>query len=113
MPDNVRRRNNAMLSRFLRDDVVGEVEQAADQRLVTFDRLGPQLVARIGRLLDHKAAFRPDWDDHRIFHRLRLHQAEDLGAEIFLAVGPANAAAGDLTGAHVHSFDSGTVDIDL
>ncbi len=45
VPDDVRRRNDAMSSRPFRDDVVGEVEQAADQRLVTFDRLGPQLVA--------------------------------------------------------------------
>src|ERR1700730_2552344 len=44
-PDNVRRRNDPMLPRLLRDDVVGEVEQAADQRLVTLNCLGPQLVA--------------------------------------------------------------------
>src|SRR6202035_3434131 len=45
VPDNVRRRNDPMLPGLLRYNVVGEVEQAADQRLVTLDRLGPQLVA--------------------------------------------------------------------
>ena len=64
-------------------------------------------------MLDHEAAFRTDWDDHRIFHRLRLHQAEDLGAEILFSIGPADAAAGDLAGAHVHGLDPRTVDIDL
>ena len=45
VPDDLRRRNDAMSSRPLRDDVVRQVEQAADQRLVTFDPLGPQLLA--------------------------------------------------------------------
>ena len=43
--DDIRRRYDAMSSRLLRDNVVGKVEQTADQRLVTFDRFGPQLVA--------------------------------------------------------------------
>src|SRR5690242_4693484 len=43
--DEVRRRYDTMWSRPFRNDVVGKVEQTADQRLVTFDRFGPQLVA--------------------------------------------------------------------
>ena len=88
------------------DDVVGQVEKAADQDLVAFDGFGAELIVRRRRLLDDETAFRPDRDDDRVFDRLRLHQPEDLGAEILLAVGPADAAARDLAGAHMHALDA-------
>ena len=114
VPDDLRRRHDAMRRPgSVRDDVVGQVEQAADQRLVAFDPLGRQLFARVGRLLHDKAALRPDRHDDRVLDRLRLHQPEDLGAEILLAVGPADAAARDLAGAHVHPLDPRAVDVDL
>jgi hypothetical protein len=37
---------------------------------------------------------------------LRLHQAEDLGAEVFPSVRPADAAARDATGTEVHALDA-------
>ena len=96
-----------------RDDIVGEVQEAADQGLVAFDRFGPEFVGCSGWLLDDEPAFRSDRDDDRVLDRLRLHQPENLGAEILLAVGPADAAAGDLAGAHVHRLDARTVHVDL
>ena len=67
-------------------DIVGNVEQAADQDLVTLDPLSHQLIARGGRPLQHEAAFRADRHDDRVLDRLRFHQPENLGAEILLAV---------------------------
>ena len=100
------------------DDVVGQVQEAADQDLVAFDAFRRELLA-VGlaplgrRALDHEAAFRADRHDDRVLDRLRLHQAEDLGAEILPAVGPADAAARHLAGAHVHALDARAVDVDL
>ena len=93
--------------------IVGQVEQAAHQNLVAFERFGSEPVARGGRLLDHEPALRSDRDDDRVLDRLRLHQPEDLGAEILLAVRPADAAARHLAGAHVHAFHARAVDVDF
>ena len=43
------------------------------------------------RALDHEPALGADRDDQRVLDHLRLHQAEDLGAEV-LAAGPTTAA---------------------
>src|SRR5581483_8012833 len=41
------------------------------------------------------------------------HQRQDLGAEIFFAIGPTNAAARDLAGAQMHALHARRIDIDL
>ena len=88
------------------DEVVGELEQRADERPVAGDDLGRERVAVGRRRLDDEPALGADRHDDRVLHRLRLHQAEDLGAEVFAAVGPADAAARDAPGSQVHAFDA-------
>ena len=65
------------------------------------------------QLLGIEAALGAGRDDHRILDQLRLHQAEDLGAEVVAAVGPAQAAASDRAAAQVDAFDARAVDPDL
>ena len=73
-------------------DVVGQVEQAADEGLVAgHDLLGQRPRGCAGGALHHEAALRPDRHDHRVLHHLRLHQAEHLGAEVLAPVRPADA----------------------
>ena len=54
-----------------------------------------------GAALQDEAALRAVRHDDRVLDPLRLHQAEDLGAVVLLAVGPADAAAGDHAAAQV------------
>src|SRR5207244_7517859 len=96
-----------------RYDRVGQVEQAADQDLVALDPLAHQPPPTGRGTLDDEPALRPDRHDDRVLDRLRLHQAEDLAAEILLAIGPADAAAGDLAGAHMDAFRAWAVNVDL
>ena len=81
------------------DQVVGDVEQPADERAVARDALGQQRLAvraAVGRRpLDDEAALGADRHDDGVLHHLRLHQAEHLGAEVLAAVGPAQPAARD------------------
>ena len=97
------------------DAVVGEIEQAAQIILVAGDALAHQRLAirRRRRALQHEAALGPDRDDHRVLDHLRLHQAEDLGAEILRTIRPAQSAARDLAAAQVHALEPGRVDEDL
>ncbi len=95
--------------------VVGEVEQAAQVVLVAGDPLAQVRLAvgRRGRALQHEAALGADRDDDDVLHHLRLDQAQDLGAEILGAVGPAQPAARDLAAAQVHALEPRRVDEDL
>ena len=97
------------------DEVVGDVEQPADERLVAGDALGQPRVAigRVGQLLAEEAALRADRHDDGVLDHLRLHQAEDLGAEVVAAVGPAQATTGDGAEAQVDALDPWRVDEDL
>ena len=95
--------------------VVGEVEHAADQGLVAghhlfHERLAP---AAWRWALDHEAALRTHRHDERVLDRLRLHEAEHLGAEILAPVGPADAAAGHGAAAQVDGLDARRIDRDL
>ena len=96
-------------------DRVGHVEQAAHERLVALDDLREQCSAVAARRwpLDDEAALGADRDDHGVLDRLRLHQAEHLGAEVLPAVGPADASARNPPAAEVHGLDAGRVDEDL
>jgi hypothetical protein len=63
--------------------------------------------SEVGRqLLGIEAALGAGRHDHRVLDQLRLHQAEDLGAEIVAPVGPAQAAAGDRAAAQVDALDA-------
>ena len=111
-PHDARRRHHRAVGRV----VVGDVEQAAHQRLVALDHFGHQRVAPgIGRrrALDHEAALRPDRHDHGVLDHLRLHQAQDLGAEVLAPVGPADAAARHLAAAQMDRLGARAVDPDL
>ncbi len=110
VPDHTHRRH-----RLAVDEVVGDVEQAGDERLVAGDPLGqPRVpVARVGQLLAEEPALRADRHDHGVLDHLRLHQAQDLGAEVVAAVGPAQAPAGDGAEPQVHALDPRGVDEDL
>ena len=95
--------------------VVGDVEHAADQGLVAGDALGLDLLARAvhRRLLHVEAALGADRNDHRVLHHLRLHQRQNLGAEILAPVRPADAAARHASTAQVDAFHARAVDEDL
>ena len=78
----------------------------------------PSACDRLARAADrhalrHEAALGADRHDHRVLDLLRLHQAEDFGAEILRPVGPADAAARHLAEAHVHALDARRIDEDL
>ena len=95
--------------------VVGEIEQAADQRLVAGDAFGLDLLARAieRRPLHIEAALGAHRHDDGVLHHLRLHQAEHFGAEILAPVRPADAAARDLAAAQMNALHARAVDEDL
>ena len=66
--------------------------------------------APFGISLGTKPPFGADRHDHRVLDLLRLHQAENLGAEILRPVGPADAAARHLAETHVHAFNARRID---
>ena len=119
-PDRRRRRRSGPRPRggtiLPGNDVVGDVEQPGDERLVRRDALGQPGVPvdrRVGQLLGVEAALRADRHDHRVLHHLRLHQTEHLGAEVLAPVRPAQTAARDRAEAQVHAFDPRRVHEDL
>ena len=94
------------------DDVVGDRQERADEDAVAFRPFRePGLAIRggIGQLLGVEAALRAGRHDDRVLHPLRLHQAEDLGAEVVAPVRPAQAAARDRAGAQVDALDARAV----
>ncbi|MNG72860.1 hypothetical protein D3C79_312940 [compost metagenome] len=97
------------------DDVVGDIEQAADEEAIA--GLALFLDDGAGRahrhLLAIEAALGADRHDDGVLHLLRLDQTQHLGAEIFLAIGPAQAATGHLAPAQMHPFHPRRVDEDL
>ena len=98
------------------DDVVGDRQQRANENLVArlpFGSPAGAVAGGIGEELGIEAALRPGWDDHRVLDPLGFHQTEDFGAEIVAAIGPAQAAAGNRSGAQVDAFDTARIDEDL
>ena len=92
------------------DEVVGDVQQPGDERLVAGDALGQPGVpvdGRIGQPLADEAALGADRDDDRVLDLLRLDQAEDLRTEVLAPVRPAQPAARDLAEPQVHALDAG------
>ncbi len=103
-PDNVFGRHDAVAGNIVRD-----IQHTADQQLVAGNAffLERFAAARGGRFSEDKTALGADRDDDCILGHLGLHQAGDLGAEIFPPVRPADAAAGDLAAAQMHAFHPG------
>ena len=98
------------------DEVVGDVEQAAEVVLVAGDALlhaAPRGRDAAGARFSTNPPFEPDRHDDDVLHHLRLDQAEHLGAEVLRPVGPAQAAARDLAAAQVHALEARRVDEDL
>jgi hypothetical protein len=92
--DDVWRRHRLTL-----DPVVGEVEQAGNEELVGGDPLrqpGVPVDRRVRQLLRVEPALAPRRDDDGVLDHLRLHQPEDLGAEVLAPVGPPQTASRDL-----------------
>ncbi len=89
--------------------VVGDVEQPADEQLVAADALGHEGVARpvatdLRQPLHDETAFGAHGDDHGVLHHLCLDEAQDLGAEVLSTVGPPQPSARDGAEAQVHAL---------
>ncbi len=97
------------------NDVIGERQQRADEDPVALGALRQPSSAIGGwrQALGIEAALGTHRDDHRVLDLLRLHEAEDLGAEILRPIRPAQAPAGDVAEAQVHALDARRVDEDL
>lgn len=93
--------------------VVGDVQQARDELAIPFDQVSVERGPRRELPLEHEAALRPDGDDDGVFDHLRLHQPQDLGAEIVVAIAPADAPACDLAAAQVDALELPRVHVDL
>ena len=93
--------------------VVGDVEEAGHELAVALDQVRVQRRPRRQLALQHEAALRPDRDDDGVLQLLRLHQPEDLGAEVVVAIAPAQAAARDHAAAQVDAFQLARVHVDL
>ncbi len=88
-------------------EIVGQVEQAIQERLVGAHRLGADGIDRTATRqgLGIESALGADRHDDGVLDLLRLDETQDLGAEVVLAVRPAQAAARHRTEAQVHAFD--------
>ncbi len=109
-PDDAVARND-----FALDEVVGEVEQAANERLVARNAFALNLIACAAarQLLWKEAALGADRHDDGVLDVLRLHQAEHFGPVIVAAIGPTQSAARHQAHAQVHAFDAWAVDEDF
>ena len=110
VPHHVGRRHD-----LVADQIVGQIEQAAQEGLVAGDAFAQPRFAVAGRrrVLHHEAALRADRHDHHVLHHLRFHQAEHFRAEILAPVRPAQAAARHAPAAQMHAFDARRIHPDL
>ena len=101
--------------RLAAHEVVGQVEQAAQVVLVAGNAFPEERFAVGGRrgLLQDEAALGAHRHDDRVLDHLGLHQPQHLGAEVVGAVGPAQAAARDLSAAQVDALEAWRIDPDL
>ena len=95
--------------------VVGHVEQAADQDAVAGDAFRlDRFAAGVRRhLLGNEASLRADRHDHRVLHHLRLRKPQHLGAKVLAPVRPADAPARNGAATQVHALHPRRVDGDL
>lgn len=71
------------------DDIIGNGEQRADENAIAFGAFRQPRVAvdgGTGELLGVEAKLGAGGHDHGILHPLRLHQAQNLGAEVVAPV---------------------------
>ena len=88
-------------------EVIGHIQQGADKDLVGFATLGNPGVAvhsGIGQLLGVETTLGAGWNNNSVLDHLRLDQAQNLGAEVVAAVGPAQTATRHIAKAQVHTF---------
>ena len=88
-------------------EVIGHIQQGADKDLVGFATLGNPGVAvhgGIGQLLGIETTLGTGRNNNGILDHLRLDQAQNLGAEVVAAVGPAQTATRHIAKAQVHTF---------
>ena len=98
------------------DEVVADLEHGGDEGLVgRLALLQPPVTIqrRVGRPLGVEATLGPRRHDDRILDHLRLHQAQDLGAEVLPAVRPAQPTAGDHAKPQMDALNLGAVDEQL
>ncbi len=94
-------------------EVVGQSQQCGDELPVALDALAVQCIP-VGtsvpggrrRTLDDESTLRAGGNDHGVLHRLRLDQAEDLGAEILSSIRPPQATTGHRTQPQVRALDA-------
>ena len=108
IPDHRRRMHHAAL-----DDGVRHVEETGDELPIAIDQIGIEGGARRQVAFQHEPAFRADRHDDRVLQHLGLHQAEDLGAEIVVAVAPAQAAARHPAAAQMNALEQPRMHVDL
>src|SRR5262249_55272613 len=65
------------------------------------------------RSLEHEAALRSDGHDDGVLDHLRLDQSQNLGAEVFGAIRPAQASARNPPPAQMHSLEARRIDEDF
>ena len=91
--------------------VVGDVQQAANEFLVTGDaQFLPGLPVRRVAALEDESALGPHRHDNGVFHHLRFHQAQYLGAEILSPVRPAQPTSGHRTTTQMNPLHLGGID---
>src|SRR5438128_2533012 len=97
------------------DEIVSDRKQRTDEDSIALCPFRQPRIA-IGhrrQLLGIETALGAGRNDHCVLDQLRLHQAQDLGAEIVAAVRPASASAGNGPTAEVNALDAGAVYPDL
>ena len=97
------------------NQVIRQIQQTPDKDLIASNTLSLDLFSAdfLMQIASDKTAFSTDRYDHRVLNLLRLNQTQDFGAEIFLAIRPAQTTAGDLATAQVHTLDPWTVYVGL
>ncbi len=93
--------------------VVRQVEKPGDELPVAVDQVVVQGGAPRHLALQHEAALGSDGDDDRVLDHLGLHEAQDLGAEVVVAIAPADPAPRHLSPAQVDPLQAPRVDVDL
>ena len=111
MDDDVLGRNDCAV----RSQVVGDVQQPGEERLVGGNPLCAHRVGRAARRqeLGIESALGPDGHDDGVLDLLGLHKAQHLGAEVIAPIAPPQPAAGYRPEAQVHALDIDAPDEDF
>ena len=98
--------------RFTGRQVIGDVEQTAQENVVARDAFLQEGVtlSRGRRVFHHKTALRSDRHDDRVLDHLGFHQTENFGTEILHPVGPAQSAARHFAAAQMDALDARRID---